>query len=180
MKIIFHCIICVLLLTPVYSQNSPKNNKRKNYFILIDDASFANSKPERGACLKAHYKNDTLQNIETWFGFNFGDLKRDFFYWNNQLIVVTEIQKLYSSQHGSPINTDSIKPNFTARYLFSDTVLTDVIQKGSYNFMDSPADKNTMQATLFNLSEQYVSVLDERRADKKNRLKDRSKRSRKI
>ncbi len=152
-----------------FAQSSKKKNKH-NYMIMIDDTSFVNAMPEQGATLKAYFINDTISEIKTWFGFNFGDVTRDYFYWDDTLIVVNETQKLYSATAVPKINADTIKASYTGRYLFKHGQLTDISQKGSYSISDTPANKEETNAVLTSLSDKYRKLAYAKRAKKKNRL----------
>jgi hypothetical protein len=166
MKYLFQFILVFIVCNGVYAQ---KHNK-SDYMIIIDDSTFVAATPERGATLKGIYKMNSLEKIETWFGFNFGEVRRDYFYWNDTLIMVTESQKLYSAKEENKINPDTIKASYTGRYLFKGGRLTDISQKGNYSISDTAADKKEVEATFFSLSEKYVSLLNEKRQKKKNRL----------
>lgn len=172
MRLILVLFICFNLTQSAYSQHTPG---KKDYYVLIDDSSFTPTTPDKGAWIKGYYEKDSLQKIEIWFGYNFGDLRREFYYWKGQLIMVTETQRLYSTNPEARINIDSVKPNYNARYTFLNGKLKDVNQKGTYSFQDTPADKATMEATFLNLSAQYIKTLDEKRAVKKNRIKQKKK-----
>lgn len=151
------------------AQSLFKKNKG-NYYVLID-SGFVNPQPEAGATMKGIYEHDTLKKIECWYAFNFGDLQRDFHYWNGQLIMVMETQRLYNTTASNPMNPDSVKPNYQGRYLFEGGLLKSIKQDGHFSFMDTPADKNTMQDTFLKMSTEYISLLDGKRAIKKYRVK---------
>lgn len=170
MRFILAILIFFSFTTDAYSQHV---KGKKNYYVLIDDSSFTSTMPDKGAWLKGFYERDSLQKIEVWFGFNFGDMRREFYYWEGNLIMVTEIQRLYSTNPAANINIDSVKPNYNAFYTYVNGKLKDVNQKGTYSFQDTPADKATMEATFLNLSSQYIKVLDEKRAIKKNRIRQK-------
>lgn len=138
--------------------------------ILINDTSFVNAMPEQGATLKAYFINDTISEIKTWFGFNFGEVTRDYFYWDDTLIVVNETQKLYSATAVPKVNADTIKASYTGRYLFKHGQLSDISQKGSYSISDTPANKDETNAVLTSLSDKYKRLVYAKRERKKNRL----------
>lgn len=173
MRQILLIILCLTLITSSQAQSSGKGGK-KNYLIEINDASFTSSKPEKGAHLTAKYVHDTIQQIDAWFGFTYGDIQRTFFYWNGQLITVTEVQRLYNGNDPN-IQLDSIKPSFNARYIFENGALTNIQQKGTYSFSEGSQDRASMEAMYLGFSNQYNLRLDELRADKKNRKKIKRK-----
>jgi hypothetical protein len=151
-----------------------KNIRPKNYRIDIMDASFTSSNPEQGAYLRAEYKNDTIVSMEAWFGFNYGDIRRSFYFWQGELITVTEVQRLYNGKDAE-VELDSIKPCFNARYLFEEGALTSIKQTGTYSFIDGPQDKKSVEAMYLSFNEQYQVALNEKRAVKKNRKRIKKK-----
>jgi hypothetical protein len=163
-------LLSLLFMVPMQAQFFQKGGKQ-NYLVSIEDASFTTSKPEKGAHLTAKYVHDTIHQIDTWFGFTYGDIQRTFYYWNGELITVTEIQRLYNGNDPS-INLDSIKPSFNARYIFENGALTNIQQKGTYSFSEGSQDRASMEAMYLGFSNQYNLRLDEVRADKKNRKKN--------
>lgn len=169
MKQVLAYIIFFCLLVPAAYAQQKTVKKIKPYYVVIDDASFTNTKTDRGATLTGYYEKDSLVRLVAWFGYNYGDISREFFYWQDELIVANEIQRMYNPATTTPL--DSIKPNFKARYLFTDGKLTDIQQKGSYSFAEMPSDKITQERTYLWLSEQYASALNEKRMDKANRMK---------
>ncbi len=172
MKRIVLFLLILSVGTHVFSQTS-KLKSRRNYYILLSDTSFVQSMPERGATLKAYFKNDSLAKIETWFGFNFGDVTRDYYYWHDTLTLIIETQKLYNAMADPPLNADTIKANYTGRYIFKKRVLTDISQKGSYSISDTPSTKEEQQAAFLMLSDKYTKVAYDKRRDKKLRKRIR-------
>ena len=171
-KILFLLLISGLIVQTGYSQN--KSKKRvKPYYVVIDDASFTNTKSDRGATLTGYYEKDSLVRMVAWIGFASGDIRREFFYWQNNLIVVKETHRLYNPQTSTDI--DSIKPSYNARYVFTNGKLTDIKQKGSFSFTDMPSDKKTQEATYQAMSAQYVDAMEKARAVKENRIKMKKK-----
>ncbi|MBC8046377.1 MAG: hypothetical protein H7Y00_06245 [Fimbriimonadaceae bacterium] len=172
-------LFLILVTTSVHTsaQHLPQKKKKKGYYYISVDSGFVEKEPERGAVLNAFYEKDTLIKISCWYGFNFGDLRRDFHYWNDKLIMVTEIQRLYSYTETKPVDFDTIKPNFEGRYLFENGRLTSVKQDGSFSFMDTPADKDSMQNTFIIMSNNYKQLAENERANKKNRKKMKKSKS---
>lgn len=166
---VYAFLFLLAVSTPSFAQSGKKKNKH-NYMILINDTSFVSAMPEQGATLKAYFINDTISEIKTWFGFNFGEVTRDYFYWDDTLIVVNETQKLYSATAVPKINPDTIKTSYNGRYLFKKGQLTDISQKGSYSISDTPANKDETNAVLTSLSDKYRKLVYAKRAKKKNRL----------
>lgn len=160
-------LLCTLGIT-LFTQNSPKKSK-KHYSIFIDDTSFVASMPEQGATLTAYFKNDTVYKIKTWFGFNFGDVSREYFYWNDTLSLIIETQKMYNGAAIPAINPDSIKAHYSGRYIFKKGKLTDISQKGNYSISDTPSSKEETEATFLMLSEKYRKVAYAKARKKKNR-----------
>lgn len=169
----------VILLLIVYCAGSAahaqstQNKHSKPYYVVIEDGSFTNTKSERGSKLTGYYERDTLVKMVAWIGFNSGDITREFFYWQNRPIVITETHKLYNPATSTPI--DSISPSFNARFVFTDGELTDIKQKGTYSFTEMPSDKKTQEATYLAMAAQYAAALDTARADKRNRIKMKKK-----
>jgi hypothetical protein len=165
----------MLATTLAFTVSAQQTGKlRKHYYILIDDSTFVNAMPEQGATLKAYFKNDTLYKIETWFGFNFGEVTRDYYYWNDTLSLVNETQKLYNATTIPKIDPDTIKISYSGRYIFQKNKLTGINQKGSYSISDTPQTKEETQAALVMLSEKYRGLAYEKRKSKKNRIKIKS------
>ena len=124
-------VLCMLSgLASVQAQTEIKKGKRYNYTVTIDDASFATSKPDQGATLTGYWKNGMLFRLEAWYGFNYGGIYRTFFYWEGDLITVTEIHKLYNG-NDPLVEIDSIEPCFNAQYIFEDGIITSIKQKGN-------------------------------------------------
>lgn len=161
--------LSVLLVRTADAQSGHRKHKH-DYTVVIDDSTFVQAMPDRGAKLTGYYKEDTIQKIVTWFGFNFGDVRRDYYYWKDSLIMVIETQKLYSTAADAHVNPDSVKASYTGRYIFSHNELTDVSQKGTYSISDTPADKGEMEKTFLALSDKYLTLLDQKRANKKSRI----------
>lgn len=170
-KLLFLLLSSIL----VFSASAQQTQKlRKHYYILIDDTTFVNAMPEQGATLKAYFKNDTIYKIETWFGFNFGEVTRDYYYWDDTLSLVNETQKLYNAEAPPKINPDTIKTSYAGRYIFQHNKLTGISQKGSYSISDTPQTKEDTQAALLMLSDKYRVLAYEKRKAKKNRVKIKS------
>lgn len=168
-KVLIFSLLCTLGVT-LFAQNGSKKNKH-HYFVYIDDTSFVTSMPEQGASLTAYFKNDTLYKIKTWFGFNFGDVTREYFYWNDTLNLIIETQKMYASTAVPKINPDSVKAHYTGRYIFKKGKLTDISQKGNYSISDTPSTKAETEATFLMLSDKYRKVAYTKAKKKKNRTK---------
>ncbi len=168
MRLFVLLILTSFTCSAVTAQNSNKKSKH-DYYIIIDDTSFVSAMPEKGAVLKAYFLNDTLNKITTWFGFNFGDVTRDYYYWEDTLMLVNETQKLYSATAVPPINPDSVKVSYTGRYIFKAGKLSDISQKGSYSISDTPATKAETETVLVSLSDKYRKLVYEKRKKKKNR-----------
>ncbi len=166
-------ILFVLLFGMFGAQlHAQKQEKiRKHYYIVIDDSSFVNAMPENGATLKAYFKNDTLYKIETWFGFNFGDVTRDYFYWRDTLSLIIETQKLYNASAVPKIDPDTVKVTYTGRYIFKNNHITGMSQKGSYSISDTPQSKEETEVALMLLSNKYRVLAYDKRKSKKNRVK---------
>lgn len=171
-KIIFLLLIAGCFAQPIYAQ-SKKPKKVKPYYVVIDDASFTNTKSDRGAKLTGYYINDSISRMESWTGFASGDIRREFFYWRDTLLVVTETHRLYNPNTTTPI--DSIKPTYNARYVFVNGKINDIKQKGSFSFTEIPSDKKTQEAMYLSISAQYVEALNKARAIKENRIKLKKK-----
>lgn len=167
-------LILIGFSTSVAQGQTAKKKSKKNYYILINDTSFVNAMPENGAELRAYFVNDTLSKITTWFGFNFGDVTRDYFYWEDTLSLVNETQKLYNATAVPKINPDSIKISYSGRYIFRGGKLMEISQKGNYSISDTPATKNETEAVLLSLSEKYRKLVYEKRKKKKNRIHEDS------
>ncbi len=173
LKHIFFLFLMVACVSSAYSQ---QQKVRKHYYILITDSSFVQAMPEQGASFKAYFKNDSLYKIETWFGFNFGDVTRDYFYWRDSITLVNETQKLYSATAVPKIDPDTIKVSYTGRYIFNNDKLTGINQKGSYSISDTPQSKEETQAALLMLAYKYKALAYERSLNKKNRVKIKKER----
>lgn len=170
--------ICLFFLftTGTQAQSSGKKGKG-NYYVEIKDSTFAGTKPQRGATLTGYYTNDSIEKVVTWFGFNYGDLTRKYFYWKNNLILIVEEQRLYNTTTQLPADPSAVKPNFTGRYIFVDGKLTDMKETGTYSFNDTPSDKASQEAMFLSFSDKYMKLLNEARAKKKNRIKWEEKES---
>ena len=160
-----------LLLSGVGASQAQTAKVRKHYYIQITDSSFVNSMPERGASLIAYFKNDSIYKVETWFGFNFGEVTRDYFYWNDSITLVNETQKLYNATAEPKINPDTVKVTYTGRYIFQHDKLTGINQKGSYSISDTPQSKDDVQVAMLMLAYKYRDLAYEKRKSKKNRIK---------
>ncbi|MFN0274417.1 MAG: hypothetical protein ACKVPJ_01630 [Chitinophagales bacterium] len=175
----FTYLFVFLLFVPTMLQAQDVGGKKKkkgNYYVLVD-SGFLTFKPEQGAILKGIYEHDSLKKIECWYGFNFGDLRREFHYWNGQLIMIIESQRLYNGGTVGRVDADTIQPNYQGRYLFENSVIKSIKQDGSYSFLDTPADKNSMQETFLQMSAAYQAALDKERVNKKNRVKIKKSKS---
>lgn len=170
--VLFICLFAVTF--SAHAQSSTKKQKSKNYYVYAD-TGFIEETPDRGAWMKAYYTSDSLKKIEAYYGFNFGDLRRSFYYWDDHLVLVLETQRLYNNSASNPINADSVKPNYEGRYVFERDSLTSVKQTGHFSFLDTPADKNSMEKTFVTMSTTYMSLFDELRKNKKNRIKIKNK-----
>jgi len=173
MRLITLLLLLTFSFNGLFGQNSQKKNKN-DYYILISDTSFVASMPEQGATLKAEFKNDKITKITTWFGFNFGDVTREYYYWNDSLITVLETQKLYNGSAVPKIVPDSVKASYTGRYVFKKGKLTDISQKGSYSISDTPTTKEETEVIFLMLSKKYIDLVNEKRAKKKNRIRAES------
>lgn len=167
---LFFLMFIVFQVNAQSSEKQSKKNKIKPYYVYAD-TGFTVIKPEKGTWIKGYYEGDSLIKIETWFGFNYGELHREYFYWGNNLIIVNETQKVYNNTNGNFVDVDSIKPNYTARYLFDGNKLTSIKQEGNYSFMDIPAGKQMMQDTFLEMSKNYMQFVEELKKKKKNRIK---------
>jgi len=164
-------LLAILCFTGATALQAQSGKVRKHYYILITDSSFVNSMPERGASLKAYFKNDSIYKIETWFGFNFGEVTRDYYYWNDSITLVNETQKLYNANAEPKVDPDTVKVTYTGRYIFQGDKLTGINQKGSYSISDTPQSKDEVQAAMLMLAYRYKNIAYERRKVKKNRVK---------
>lgn len=169
MKTILFSTLLLTISITVFSQSGFKKNKE--YYILIDDTTFVSAMPDQGATLKAYFKKDTLYKIETWFGFNFGEVSREYFYWNDTITLINETQKLYSATAVPKVNPDSIKSHYSGRYIFKKGRLTDISQKGNYSISDTPSNRDETETTFLLLSDKYRKVAYAKAKKKKNRLK---------
>ncbi|MEZ5014060.1 MAG: hypothetical protein R2794_07190 [Chitinophagales bacterium] len=167
--------ICLFLMLGVFSLTAFGQNKvaksKRHYYVDINDSSFVAAMPENGATMRGYFRNDTIYRIETWFGFNFGEVTRVYYYWKGELSLVNETQKLYNAKAVSKEQSDSIKVSYTGRYIFKNRTLTDISQKGTYSISDTPSSKEETQAALLMLSDKYLGLLYDRRNEKKNRHK---------
>lgn len=168
-KVLIFSILCTVGVS-LFAQNGTKKNKH-HYSVFIDDTTFVSSMPDQGATLIAYFKNDTIYKITTWFGFNFGDVTREYFYWNDTLNMIIETQKMYASTAIPKINPDSIKAHYTGRYIFKKGKLMDIAQKGNYSISDTPSTKDETESTFLMLSEKYRKVAYTKAKKKKNRTK---------
>lgn len=168
-KLLFLLIACTML-TSIQAQQTGKQS-RKHYYVTINDSSFVSAMPEQGATFKAYFKGDSLYKIETWFGFNFGDVRRDYFYFKDTISLINETQKLYSATTLPKVNPDTIKATFTGRYIFKMGKLTDISQKGNYSISDTPSSKAETEAAFLMLATKYKMLAYEKRKKKKNRIK---------
>lgn len=164
-------LFLVLMTTGISGAFAQQQKVRKHYYIEITDSSFVTSMPEQGATFKAYFKNDSLYKVETWFGFNFGDVERVYFYWADSISLINETQKLYNATAVPKINPDSIKESYTGRYIFKGDKLTGISQKGNYSISDTPQTKDETQAALLMLAYKYKALAYERSKSKKNRIK---------
>ena len=162
--------IAISLISASLQAQSGKGN-RKQYYVLTTDTTFVQAIPDQGATFKAYFKNDSLYKIETWFGFNFGDVEREYFYWNDSIKLINEYQKLYNSLANPKPNPDTIKVTYTGRYIFKHNVLTDISQKGSYSISDTPQGKQEIEAGFLMLTEKYKKLAYDKRKKKKNRIR---------
>jgi hypothetical protein len=160
----------LLLLMGAMQSFSQSASKKGTYYVVIDSVH-PMQQTAKGSILKGYYERDTIQKIECWFGFQFGDLRRVFYFWQGRLIMVTEEQRLYDANAVSRENTDTVKPNYDGRYLFTDDKLTNLKQNGSFSFLDTPADKTSMQNTFLQMAADYQAMLDIARTDKNRRIK---------
>lgn len=112
-------LLAVSLISSAEAQNTKK--PRSHYYVLIADSTFVQAMPEKGATFKAYFKNDSLYKIETFFGFNFGDVRREYYYWNDSISLINEYQRLYNANATPPVNSDTIKVTYTGRYIFKKT-----------------------------------------------------------
>lgn len=169
-------IVLLLLLLPVgftsFGQSAGKKKSKHNYYILIEDSSFVASMPERGASLKAYFEHDTITKIETVFRFNFGDVRREYYYWDDTISLINETQRLYNATAVPAINPDTIKANYSGRYIFKNRKLTDISQKGSYSISDTPSTREEQEAAFLMLSDKYQKLAYERRKNKKSRRRE--------
>ncbi len=168
-KVILFTFLSIVSLS-VFAQNSSKKNK-KNYSIFIDDTTFVAAMPEQGATFTAFFKNDSIYRINTWFGFNYGDVTREYYYWHDTLTLILETQKMYAATAVPKINADSIKSHYTGRYIFKNGKLSDIAQKGNYSISDTPADRDETEATFLLLSDKYTKLAYKKAKNKKNRIK---------
>lgn len=164
-------LFLVLITTGISGAYAQQQKVRKHYYIEITDSSFVTSMPEKGATFRAYFKNDSLYKVETWFGFNFGDVSRVYFYWDDSITLVNETQKLYNANAEPKINPDSIKASYTGRYIFQHDELTGISQKGNYSISDTPQSKEETQGALLMLAYKYKAIAYEARKHKKNRIK---------
>ncbi|MFI5171088.1 MAG: hypothetical protein ACHQFW_01790 [Chitinophagales bacterium] len=169
MKRIFIFSLLFPLMLAGFSQGSSK--KIKAYYIFINDTSFVTAMPEQGATFKAYFQDNALYKIETWFGFNFGDVSREYFYWNDTITLINETQKLYSATAVPKIDPDTIKSHYTGRYIFKNGKLSDIAQKGSYSISDTPSSKDETEVTFLMLSDKYRKIAYEKAKKKKNRIR---------
>lgn len=169
LKKLFIFLMACLLIGSVQAQNGKK--VRKHYYILVDDTSFVQAMPEQGATFKAYFKNDSLYKIETWFGFNFGDVRREYYFWNDSISLINEYQRLYNATATPKVNADTIKVTYTGRYIFKKGKLTDISQKGNYSISDTPASKSETEAAFLLLTTKYQQLAYEKRKKKQNRVK---------
>lgn len=167
-KLLLILIMATMGLTLTAQQNG---KVRKHYYILITDSSFVQAMPEQGATFKAYFKNDSLYKVETWFGFNFGEVTRDYFYWNDSISLINETQKLYNATAMPKIDPDTVKVSYTGRYIFKGDKLTGISQKGSYSISDTPQSKEETEVAMLMLANKYKALAYERRMVKKNRIK---------
>lgn len=166
-----HFILVAIMMLTVSLQAQSGKNSRKNYYVLITDTSFVQAIPEQGASLKAYFKNDSLYKIETWFGFNFGEVTREYYFWDDTIKLINEYQKLYNPLGVPKPDPDTIKVTYSGRYIFKNNVLTDISQKGSYSISDTPQGKNDIEAGFMMLIDKYKKLAYDKRKKKKNRIK---------
>lgn len=162
--------IAISLISASLQAQSGKSG-RKQYYVLITDTSFVQAIPEQGATFKAYFKNDSLYKIETWFGFNFGEVKREYYFWGDSIKLINEYQKLYNPLGIPKPNPDTIKVTYSGRYIFKKNILTDISQKGSYSISDTPQGKKDIEAGFLMLTEKYKKLAYDKRKKKKNRIK---------
>ena len=147
-----------------------KKGKKYNYYVTIKDGSFTNSKPEQGASLKGIWNDGQMIELNAWYGFNYGDIQRNFFFWNDELITVTEVHRLYNPKDPN-LNLDSIPSCFNAQYVFEKGELINIKQTGTYSFAEGPQDRKSMQDMYINFARNYSALIHEKAESKRNRKK---------
>jgi hypothetical protein len=98
----------------------------------INDAEkFLGYTTDGGGELKGYFKNDSIQKITEWVGLSFGTIQNDYYFRNNQLIFVYEIEKHFAiNDKTQEINYEKLELAFEARYYFSNQKLIEVKTKG--------------------------------------------------
>ncbi len=170
LKKLFIFLVACSIMASAQGQDTGKKS-RKHYYIEISDSTFVSAMPEQGATFKAYFKGDSLYKIETWFGFNFGEVRREYYYFHDTISLINETQKLYSATAVPKINADTIKATYSGRYIFKMGKLTDISQKGSYSISDTPSSKAETEAAFNMLASKYKQLAYEKRKKKKNRIR---------
>jgi hypothetical protein len=165
-------LLVVLLLTLATDLQAQlfSGGKKRNYTVTIDDGSFSKSAPEQGATLVGTWQDGQLISLEAWYGFDYGDIRRDFYFWDSLLITVTERHRLYNAKNPG-LDIDSVPTCFNAQYVFENGELTSIKQTGTYSFAEGPQDRRSMQAMYQSMAADYRKAIEEKASKKRNRKK---------
>jgi hypothetical protein len=116
------------------------NNDSSLKIKIIDDAEkFIGYTTDGGGELKGYFKNDSIQKITEWIGLSFGTIQIDYYFKNNQLIFVYEIEKHFAiNDKTQEIDYKNLDFAFEGRYYFSNQKLIEVKTKSKT--VENPID----------------------------------------
>lgn len=145
----YNCaFIAILLMTTInnslFAQNkSAEIVKIKQAFQKInsdgslkiktidDEEKFLGNATDGGGELKGYFKNDSIQKITEWVGLSFGTIQIEYYFKDDQLIFVYEIEKHFGfNDKTQETDYNKLELAFEARYYFSNEKLIEVKKKG--------------------------------------------------
>lgn len=170
LKFIITFVTTLTLLTISHGQSNNEKTKaiRKEFqkinsdsslkTITIDDAEeFLGHGTDGGGELIGYFKKNTIYKIFTTVGLSYGEIRDEYYFKNEQLIFVYEVEKdfPYSDSLGN-LDYEKINLAFEGRYYFNNGQLIDKTIKGKRRIEDR--EKNISTALLSDAKD-FITLL---------------------
>ncbi len=162
-------LVCVSLTAQPVSekikairQQFQKINRDSSLKIVSIDESeeFLGHATDGGGELKGYFKTDSVWKIVSIVGLSYGEITNEFYFKNNRLIFVYEIEKDFPSNDSlAAIDHEKLDMAFEGRYYFDNGSIIAKNEKGKKRF----SDRGVTAKSLLADANSYAALLKAKR-----------------